>query len=317
MIRWLVIGIGDITTRRVLPAILEEERSKLVGIVTREPVKAEPYDVPGFTDLREAIAKAGPDAVYVGSPVFLHAPQTMISLHEGRHVLCEKPMAMNYTEAEMMVDTARAANRTLGVAYYRRMYPKVHRAMALIREGVIGQPVLAYASHHSWFTAENGFRAWLLDPDKAGGGPLYDIASHRIDLLNFIFGEPSRVRAQLSNAVNKTPVEDSATLLIEYLNNVRAIVDVRWHSRVERDEFRIIGTSGELDLSPLSGPTLVSPQGRDEMPAHENLHSPCIENFVEAVLDGKPLLSSGQTALWTDWVTERAVRDNNRSGARN
>jgi predicted dehydrogenase len=309
MIKWLVIGVGDITTKRVLPAIEEEEQSELVGIVTRNPAKAEPYGVPGFTDLREALAKVKPDAVYVATPVFMHAPQTMVSLREGCHVLCEKPMAMNYAEAEMMVGTAEATGRTLGVAYYRRTYPKVRRAMALMQEGVIGQPVLAYASSHGWFKAEDRLRTWFLDPDKAGGGPLYDIASHRIDLLNFIFGEPARVRAQLSNAVNKTPVEDSATVLIEYLNNVRAIVDVRWHSRVNRDEFRIIGTSGELELSPLNGPTLVSPQGTEEIPTHENIHFPCIENFVEAVLDGKPPLSSGRTALWTDWVTDRAVKD--------
>jgi predicted dehydrogenase len=313
MMKWLVIGIGDITTKRVLPAIEEEEQSKLVGIVTRDPAKAEPYSVPGFTDLREALARTKPDAVYVASPVFMHAPQTMVSLREGCHVLCEKPMAMNYAEAGMMVETAEATGRTLGIAYYRRTYPKVHRAMALMREGVIGQPVLAYASSHAWFKAENEFRSWLLDPDKAGGGPLYDVASHRIDLFNYIFGEPARVRAQLSNAVNKTPVEDCATVLIEYLNNVRCIVDVRWHSHVERDEFRIIGTSGELELSPLNSPTLVSPQGREEIPTHENIHFPCVENFVEAVLDGKPLLSSGRTALWTDWVTERAVKDNLRA----
>jgi predicted dehydrogenase len=310
MMKWLVIGIGDITTRRVLPAIEDEEQSKLVGIVTRNTAKADPYGVPGFTDLKEAIAATKPDAVYVASPVFMHAPQTMISLREGCHVLCEKPMAMNYAEAEMMVETAESAGRTLGIAYYRRTYPKVHRAMALMSEGVIGQPVMAYASSHSWFTAENEFRSWLLDPDKAGGGPLFDVASHRIDLFNFIFGQPARARAQLSNAVNNTPVEDSATLLIEYLNNVRAIVDVRWHSHVDRDEFRIIGTNGELELSPLNSPTLVSPQGREEIPTHTNIHFPCVENFVESVLDGKPLLSSGRTALWTDWVTDRAVKDN-------
>ena len=188
MMKWLVIGVGDITTKRVLPAIEEEEQSKLVGIVTRNPAKADPYGVPGFTDLQEALAKTKPEAVYVASPVFMHAPQTMIALREGCHVLCEKPMAMTYAEAEMMVETAEATGRTLGVAYYRRTYPKVHRAMELIREGVIGQPVLAYASSHMWFIAENEFRAWLLDPDKAGGGPLYDVASHRIDLFNYIFG---------------------------------------------------------------------------------------------------------------------------------
>jgi hypothetical protein len=83
-------------------------------------------------------------------------------------------------------------------------------------------------------------------------------------------------------------------------------VDVRRHSRVDRDEFRIIGTDGEMDLTPLNGPDLVYPGGREVLPAHANLHYPCIENFVSAVLDGAPLASSGETALSTAWVTEQA-----------
>jgi hypothetical protein len=62
-----------------------------------------------------------------------------------------------------------------------------------------------------------------------------------------------------------------------------------------------------IDLTPLNGPTLVSPCGREDLPAHSNVHYPCIKNFVDAVLEGKPLLSSGATAVWTDWVTARAV----------
>jgi len=77
MLNWLVIGIGDITTRRVIPAILEEERSRLWGIVTRDPVKAARYGVKAFTELGKALADDGAQAVYVASPVFLHAPQTM------------------------------------------------------------------------------------------------------------------------------------------------------------------------------------------------------------------------------------------------
>jgi 1,5-anhydro-D-fructose reductase (1,5-anhydro-D-mannitol-forming) len=308
MLKWLVIGVGDITTRRVLPAILAEERSELAGILTRDLAKAQPYGVRAFSDLRAALAEPRADAVYVGSPVFLHAPQT-IALRAGCHVLCEKPMAMNYAEARSMVQAASVAGRVLGVAYYRRTYPKVHRAMELIRDGVIGKPVLAYASAHSGIPANDGHRAWLLDPAKAGGGPLYDIASHRIDLLNYFFGEPASVRAQLSNAVNPTPVEDSATVLIEYRNQVRAIVDVRWHSRIERDEFRIIGTDGELELTPLNGPSLIYPGGSEELPTHSNIHFPCVKNFVDSVLDGVPLVSSGESALWTDWITAEAVAD--------
>jgi 1,5-anhydro-D-fructose reductase (1,5-anhydro-D-mannitol-forming) len=307
MLTWLVIGVGDITSRRVLPAILAEERSRLVGIVTRNPAKAARYGVLAHTTLEAALAESKAAAVYVGSPVFLHAPQSIVALAAGRDVLCEKPMAMNLAEAETMVAEARARHRTFGVAYYRRAYPKVHRALELIRQGVIGRPVLAWATCHSQPVARDSSRSWLLDPERAGGGPLYDVASHRIDLLNFFFGEPVRVTGQLSNAVHAFAVEDSATVMIEYKNRLRAVVDTRWHSSVERDEFRIIGTEGEMDLSPLTGPALVYPGGQENLPPHSNLHAPCVKNFVDAVLDGAPLLSSGDTALWTDWVTAQVV----------
>jgi 1,5-anhydro-D-fructose reductase (1,5-anhydro-D-mannitol-forming) len=310
MLTWLVIGVGDITKKRVLPAILAEERSRLAGIVTRDPAKAEPYGVPAFATLEAALDKSDAAAVYVASPVFLHAPQSIAALQAQRHVLCEKPMAMNFAEAEKMVATARKSGRTFGVAYYRRAYPKVRRAVELIRRGAIGQPVFAWAACHSQLPAASTHRSWLLDPAKAGGGPLYDIASHRIDLLNFIFGEPARAAAQLSNAVHALEVEDSATVMIEYKGKLRAVVDVRWHSQIGCDEFRIIGTEGEIDLTPLNGPSLSFPGGHEDLPAHSNLHYPCIKNFVDAVLDGAELLSTGNTAFWTDWVTAQAIRSN-------
>src|SRR5438034_1048986 len=172
MLNWLVIGIGDITTKRVIPAILAEPRSGLYGILTRHPAKAESYAAKVFRELAAALEDRAVNAVYVASPVFLHAPQTIQSLRAGRHVLCEKPMGMNYDEAKAMVAASNASGRTLGVAYYRRAYPKVNRARQLLEQGVIGKPVLAYASCHSWFTAEDGRRAWLLDPAQAGGAPL-------------------------------------------------------------------------------------------------------------------------------------------------
>ena len=261
---------------------------------------------------RRGTGGGGADVVYVASPVFLHAPQTLAALRAGKLVLCEKPMAMNYAEAKLMVEAARTAGKTLGVAYYRRAYPKVGRAKELIRAGAIGKPVLAYITCQDWRSGEGTERNWLVDPNQAGGGPLFDVGSHRIDVLNFLFGEPRRVTGQLSNAVQSLDVEDSATVLIDYASKVRGIVDVRWNSHVRRDELRIIGTDGEMDLSPLSGPDLIYPGGREELPPSANFHFPCIENYVAAVLDGAPLLASGESSLWTDWVTEQVVLQNPR-----
>jgi 1,5-anhydro-D-fructose reductase (1,5-anhydro-D-mannitol-forming) len=302
---WLVIGIGDITKRRVIPAIQAEPRSQLYGVVTSDPAKAAPYNTRAFKALDEALADPQVEAAYVGTPVFLHAPQTIQALKAGKHVLCEKPLAMNEAEARSMVQAAEEAGRVFGAAYYRRFYPKIHRAKQLIEAGAIGKPVVAELTNHMWFDG-TGARGWLFDPVKSGGGPLFDIASHRIDVLNFLFGRPTSVKAQLSNVIHHYAVEDNATVMIEYESGVRGVVDVRWHSKIHRDECRIRGTEGEIEMSPLNGPDLIYPGGRESLPAHENFHYPLIENFVDAVLGKSQLLSSGSSAYWTDWVTEQA-----------
>jgi predicted dehydrogenase len=303
---WVVVGIGDISRKRVIPAIQAEPRSRLYGVVSRDLEKGRPYAARVWTTLEQALEDPAVEAVYVATPVALHAPQSVAAMRAGRHVLCEKPMAMNYSEAYRMVRAAEEACVQFGVAYYRRFYPKLLRAQELLRAGAIGRPLLAEIRCHDWFEDHDGFRAWLLDPALAGGGPLYDIASHRIDVLNFLFGRPVRASAQLSNVVHPYAVEDSATLLVEYECGARGVVDVRWNSRVFRDEFRIVGTEGALDLTPLNGPPLISPGGEESLPPHANLHYPLIENFVSAALSGEPLVSSGATALWTDAVTEAA-----------
>lgn len=311
MLNWLVVGIGDIACKRVIPAILAEPRSCLYAVLTRDPRKAEAY--PGtraFTDLGEALHDADVDAVYVASPVALHAEQTIASLRAGKPVLCEKPVALNLAQAEMMALAARESERLCGIAYYRRLYPKLVRTKELLAEGAIGTPVLVEANYHGWL--ESPDRGWLKDPALAGGGPLYDVGSHRIDACNFLFGKPLRATGLLSNALHELAVEDSATTLIDYAGGVHAVVDVRWNSRMNRDQFRVIGSEGEISLDPLNGPALrwKDSGGRlreEELPAHANVHYPAVENFVAAVLDGAPVVCPIEEAIWTDWVTQQVM----------
>jgi predicted dehydrogenase len=312
MVNWLVVGIGDITRKRVIPAILAEPRSVFHSVLTRSPDKAAAY--PGVrvrTSIAAALEDDAIDAVYVASPVAQHAGFTIAALQAGKHVLCEKPTAMNYAEAEQMVAVAGETGRLFGVAFYRRLFPKLIRAKTLIAEGVIGQPVLAEANNHGWLESEE--RGWLRDPVLAGGGPLYDTGSHRIDAFNFLFGRPVRATGFRSNAVHRLGVEDSATALVEYADGARGVVDVRWNSRIVRDQFRVVGTEGELNLDPLSGPELrvktASSPGREELlPAHANVHYPIVENFVNAILDGSQLACPGSEAILTDWVTAQVMR---------
>ena len=320
-VNWVVAGVGDIARKRVIPAIEAEPRSRLYGFVTRTPAKAAEY--PGarsWSSVEEAVADPAVDAVYIALPVAFHAAAAIVALRADKHVLCEKPMAMNFAEAERMVAEGRAPNRTseraggclFGVAYYRRLYPKLIRARQLIAEGAIGRPLLAEANCHSWF--EIAGREWLADPALSGGGPLYDIASHRIDAMNFLFGKPERATGLLSNAVHSINVEDSATVLMGFHGGVHAVIDVRWNSRVPRDQFHIIGEDGEISLDPLNGPELrvgsdLQVAGRTELLPHANLHFPIVENFVEAVIANDPahLACPAEQAAWVDWTIEQAV----------
>jgi len=313
-VNWVVAGIGDIARKHVIPAIQSETRSRLYGFITRTPANGAAY--PGartWGRVEEAVADPAVDAVYIALPVALHATAAIAALRGGKHVLCEKPMAMNFAEAEKMVAEGQSSGRIFGVSYYRRLYPKLIRAKQLIAEGAIGRPLLAEANCHCWL--EIAGREWLADPSLSGGGPLYDIASHRIDAMNFLFSKPDRACGLLSNAVHRIAVEDSATVLMEFPGGVHAVVDVRWNSRVARDQFRILGENGEINLDPLNAPELRVAGRTELLPPHSNLHFPIVENFVDAVLANEParLACPAEQAAWVDWVIEQVVAM--RSGA--
>ena len=87
--------------------------------------------------------------------------------------------------------------------------------------------------------------------------------------MSYLFGNPMRATAHLSNAVHQYAVEDNATVMVEYNSGVRCVVDVRWHSRVLRDEFRIRGTDGEIEMTPLNSGVLIYPGGKEELPPHQ------------------------------------------------
>jgi predicted dehydrogenase len=312
-INWVVAGVGDIARKRVIPAILAEPRSQLYGLVTRSPAKAGEF--PGtraWPTVEEAVADPAVDALYIALPVAMHAEAAIMALRAGKHVLCEKPMAMTSREGERMVAQARACGRLLGVSYYRRLYPKLIRAKQLIAEGAIGQPLLVEANCHGWLESEE--RAWLRDPALAGGGPLYDIGSHRMDAMHYLFGKSESACGRRSNALHKLAVEDSASAVLQFAGGVHGMVDVRWNSRVARDQFRVIGVEGELNLDPLNGADLrihVGANVQTEMlPPHANLHYPLILNFVGAMVANSiaSLACPGEQGLWVDWAIEQIVR---------
>lgn len=306
-INWLIVGLGDVAVHRVLPALAQEPRSRFVGAVTsRARLPGDAVIPRHWLSLKEALAEAEIDAVYVATPPFLHASQTIESLCAGKHVLCEKPASLTVSEAQAMVAAADRSGRRLGIAYFRRCYPKLRRARALIAAGAIGRITKAEAHCSEWRPPGVG-PTWMHDAARAGSGPLYDIGSHRVDALNFLLGEPIGVRSERWRSQVTSSVEDFSKITIEYSGGVMAEVTARWDIRGSKDDFSISGTNGKLELGPLNGPGLTGPHGEESLPCAGNRHEPLLQEWVTAVLDGGPMMFSARDCLATAWVLERAT----------
>src|SRR5215813_1303790 len=174
-LRWGLIGCGDISRKRVAPALRDLPNCDLVAVARSRAELAKPFaqefGAPKwYQDWQTLIQDKEVDAVYVATPVHLHVAQTIAAAEAGKHVLCEKPMAMTVAECDRMIDACRAHGVALGVAYYRHFYPAVARIKAIIAGGEIGLPVVAQIEAFERFNpGPDDPRAWFLDPAKAGG----------------------------------------------------------------------------------------------------------------------------------------------------
>ena len=305
MFRWGLIGAGDIARRRVAPAMRDSPASTLAAVSRRRAGLAAAFAAEFGADRwharwQDLVADAGIDGVYVATTVDLHAEQTIAAAEAGKHVLCEKPMAMREASCARMIAACRANRVALGVAYYRRFYPVVRRAKAIIAAGEIGAPVIAQMNAFEWFDPDAGHpRAWLLDPARAGGGPMMDFGCHRLEVLVNLFGSVRRTASLTANVVFDRDVEDTAAVLLQFDSGPCATVVVTHAARGREDTLDIAGTRGSIRCGNLNAGELRIVAGdRERVETHPpaaNVHLPLIEDFVEAVAAGRPPAVDGET----------------------
>jgi len=305
---WGLIGCGDIAAKRVAAALRESAGSALVAVArARSELAAEFAKAHGarrhYADWRDVLRDPEVDAVYIATPVRLHAEQTIAAAEAGKHVLCEKPMALDAAQCERMIAAARASGVSLGVAYYRHLYPLVARLRALIASGEIGRPVLADVQSFEPFDARpDQPRGWLLKKEDSGGGPMMDFGCHRIEILLDLLGPSEEVSGFLANVrYRERDVEDTAVAHFWFPGGAQAALAVSHAARERRDSFDLYGTEGSAHVPVLNEGLLrvVTTAGtRDEShPPHTNLHQPLVEDFVAAVREGRPPAVTGEMGL--------------------
>jgi len=307
-VRWGLIGCGDIADKRVAPALRETPGSALVAVARAQAELAAEFAARHgaarfYADWRELLRDREIDAVYVATPVRLHAEQAVAAAEAGKHVLCEKPMALDLAGCERMLAAAHSHGVRLGVAYYRHHYPAVARLRELIASGEIGRPVLARAEAFEPFDPPPGHpRSWLLRKAESGGGPMMDFGCHRLEVLLDLLGPIEETRGFLSNVrFREREVEDTAVAHLRFRSGAQAVLTVTHAASERRDTLDVFGTDGSAHVAVLNegGLRIVTADGtREERhPPHANLHQPLVEDFVAAVRDGRDPAVTGEIGL--------------------
>jgi len=304
---WLLVGTGDIAKKRVAPALSGSTPGRLVAVcdVVRQRAEklAREFDVTEtYADLDEALAQTSANAVYLATPVHLHAQQTAQALEAGKHVLVEKPLGINAPDATRALEAARDKDLRAGCAYFRRCYPRYAHAKEMLANGEFGKIVLVRMTYFSWFNPDRDDpKYWRVVRSRSGGGPLSDMGSHMFDVLIGLFGMPRKVFARVRTLVHSYEVEDSAVIIMELQNGADVIASFNWNSKTWAHEFEIIGTEAKVKWFPYDTGRIVKTVGRDieelDMPNADNVHAPLVEDFVQAVLTGRdPIITIGEAA---------------------
>lgn len=314
-VRWGLIGCGDIARKRVAPALRDSPLCELVAVSRARAHLAESFANEfgarrWVSDWHDLPMDYEIDAIYVATPIHLHAEQTIAAAERGKHVLCEKPMALDVAECDRMIDACRSNDVKLGIAYYRHFYHVVRRVKELVDSGELGVPVMVQVNAFEWFDPKpTDERAWLIRKELSGGGPMFDFGCHRIEVLLDIFGAVSEVKSTLANTFFDREVEDVATAIFQFERGMSGTLTVAHAAREPQDTFDLFCTQGSIHIPVLNEGTMrvwtVNGERTEAHPNHANIHQPLIEDFARAVLENRDPVVTGEIGREVALIEEK------------
>jgi predicted dehydrogenase len=315
-IRWGIIGCGDVTEVKSGPGFQKAEGSALVAVMRRDAAKAQDYArrhsvARAYDRADDLIADGEVDAVYVATPPSSHCDLALRVAAAGKPCLVEKPMALNHAECLRMVEAFRSRNLPLWVAYYRRALPRFQIVRDQLRDGSVGR----LTSVHVHVTAPplTGPDAanWRIVPSLSGAGLFFDLASHCLDLLDFLIGPITDVSGFAVNTCGSYAAEDATAAAFEFENKTLGTGIWNFNTAEKADVMTFIGTAGNLTTPIFSDTGVILRRGAVRRvydvrnPPH--VHQPLIQTIVDEVRGSGRCPSTGETAARTSWVMDRCV----------
>lgn len=320
---YAVVGLGSYATRQIMPNFKGCDHARLVALVSGTPAKLErygaEYGIPpshrySYAQFDRIRDNPDIDAVYIILPNSMHAEYTIRAARAGKHVMCEKPMAVSVKECEAMIAACRQAGRKLMIGYRSRFEPHNRLAIELARGGHVGRTRI--------ITAEHGFNAqpnqWRLDRALSGGGSLMDIGIYSINAARYLAGEEP-VEVSAMEATDRSDprfrtVEDRLSIVLRFPSGTEATCVSSYGSN--HNQYRVVGTEGWIDMEPATSyeghamrirkdgevkPRTLPPERRNQFQGQ-------LDHLAECVAQGREPIVAGEEGLADLRVMEAIYR---------
>lgn len=253
-LKWGIAGLGKFSEKTFIPTLLQLKRNSIVSLyssdIDRAKSVANIYTIPSHFNDFDTFLKQDFDILYVGSANNDHHWQVIRAAKAGKHILCEKPLALKSAEAEEMVKVCEENNVYLTVNYVHRFHPLSIKAKEMIDKSLIGSIVTISASFNIDYEPDDNFR---FDIKQSGGGAFRDLGTHMLDILRFYGGEIIDIRGFIDNIVYKSDVDDFAAAVVKFENGGYGYLNVSYNSKNAFNRIEIIGSKGSISIENIIG----------------------------------------------------------------
>ncbi len=341
-IRIGLIGAGAIMRLSHGPVISKSRDAELAAVFDpdSERAKAIAADFGGraFDDLEAMLDKGGVDAVVVATPNRFHADGVVAAAAHGKHVFCEKPLAIDVADCRRMIEACEQAGTVLQVGFNQRFWSQVQIAKGLVDAGFIGKVHQMRSIYSEKSTAYPAATRYRYDLAQSGGATIIDLTIHRIDLARYLVGDFASVFAELAHSQMEEKVDDNVWLLARFASGTRGCLSGNRYSPAIGDGTDLYGTEGTIHIAsetlnpfnaaPLAVYTEKSAKDLPEVlreahypdawwksfdggwitvkPARRSPYEAQLKSFCDAIRAGRPAVVSGNDGLRAQEVVQAA-----------
>lgn len=321
IIKWGFIGCGEVTEKKSGPAFSAVEGSMVEAVMSRNGDKARDYAYrhgikKWYTDAQSVINDPEVNAIYIATPPSSHVTFAIMAMKAGKPVYVEKPLCSTYEDCARVNRVCEETGVPCFVAYYRRYLPYFQKVKDIVETGDIGK-VISVQIRFSVPPRELDYNAdnlpWRLQPDIAGGGYFYDLASHQLDLLQYIFGVIIKAHGYRANRGGLYEAEDSVSACFLFENGLPG--SGSWcfvgHESAREDRIEIIGDKGQVNFSVFNYDpiTLHTSEGIQHLEVENPpyVQYPLIKNVIEHLQGLGVCTCTCVSATPVNWAMDRIL----------